>query len=83
MLHKYIRSGQGDTREGDELLKLKDKSNGDKSGRDQWRLEMRGRFLTIRGRRFWNNIQQEHCGGGGDNLTRIETELDKFMDGII
>uniref|UniRef100_A0A8C4WLK3 Peptidase S1 domain-containing protein n=1 Tax=Gopherus evgoodei TaxID=1825980 RepID=A0A8C4WLK3_9SAUR len=50
-------------------------------GDGSMRLEMRGRFLTIRGRRFWNNIQQEHCWG--DSLTRIQTELDKFMDGII
>ncbi|CAM4508198.1 unnamed protein product [Lepidochelys olivacea] len=82
-LYKYIRGIN--TREGEELFQLSTsvgtRRNGYKLAIRKFRLEIRPRFLTIRGVKFWNSLPREAVGT--KDISGFKTKLDKFMEGMI
>ncbi|CAM4513742.1 unnamed protein product [Caretta caretta] len=82
-LYKYIRGIN--TREGEELFKLSTnvdtRTNGYKLATRKFRLEIRRRFLTIRGVKFWNSLPREVVGA--KDLSCFKIKLDKFMEEMV
>ncbi|CAM4568387.1 unnamed protein product [Lepidochelys kempii] len=82
-LYKYIRGIN--TGEGEELFKLSanvdTRTNGYKLAIGKFRLEIRQRFLTIRGVKFWNSLPREAVGA--KDLSGFKTKLDKFMEEMV
>ncbi|CAM5107583.1 unnamed protein product [Eretmochelys imbricata] len=82
-LYKYIRGIN--TGEGEELFKLgtnvDTRTNGYKLATRKFRLEIRRRFLTIRGVKFWNSLPRE--AGGAKDLSGFKIKLDKFMEEMV
>ncbi|CAM5110189.1 unnamed protein product [Natator depressus] len=82
-LYKYIRGIN--TREGEELFKLSTnvdtRTNGYKLATRKFRLEIRRRFLTIRGVKFWNSLPREAVGA--KDLSGFKIKLDKFMEEMV
>uniref|UniRef100_K7F1X3 Reverse transcriptase domain-containing protein n=1 Tax=Pelodiscus sinensis TaxID=13735 RepID=K7F1X3_PELSI len=82
-LFKYIRGIN--TREGEELFKLNTnvdtRTNEYKLAIRKFRLEIRQRFLTIRGVRFWNGLPREVVGA--KDLSGFKIKLDGFMKGMV
>ncbi|CAM5164461.1 unnamed protein product [Natator depressus] len=74
-LYKYIRGIN--TREGEEFFKLSTnvdtRTNGYKLVIGKFRLEVRRRFLTIRGVKFWNSLLREAVGA--KDLSGFKIEL--------
>ncbi|CAM4707266.1 unnamed protein product [Lepidochelys kempii] len=82
-LYKYIRGIN--TGEGEELFKLSTnvdtKPNGYKLVIGKFRLEIRRRFLTIRGVKFWNSLPREAVGA--KDLSGFKIKLNKFMEEMV
>ncbi|CAM4321681.1 unnamed protein product [Lepidochelys kempii] len=82
-LYKYIRGIN--TREGEELFKLSTnvdtRTNGYKLATRKFRLEIRRRFLTIRGVKFWNSLPRDVVGA--KDLSCFKIKLDKFMEEMV
>ncbi|CAM4680127.1 unnamed protein product [Lepidochelys kempii] len=82
-LYKYIRGIN--TGEGEELFKLSTKvdtrTNGYKLATRKFRLEIRQRFLTIRGVKFWNSLPREAVGA--KDLSGFKIKLNKFMEEMV
>ncbi|CAM5091879.1 unnamed protein product [Eretmochelys imbricata] len=82
-LYNYIRGIN--TREGEELFKLSTnvdtRTNGYKLATRKFRLEIRRRFLTIRGVKFWNSLPREVVGA--KDLSCFKIKLDKFMEEMV
>uniref|UniRef100_K7F000 Reverse transcriptase domain-containing protein n=1 Tax=Pelodiscus sinensis TaxID=13735 RepID=K7F000_PELSI len=82
-LLKYIRGIN--TREGEELFKFNTnvdtRTNGYKLASRKFRLEIRRRFLTIRGVKFWNGLPREVVGA--KDLSGFKIKLDGFMKGMV
>ncbi|CAM4556029.1 unnamed protein product [Caretta caretta] len=82
-LYKYIRGIN--TREGEELFKLSTnvdtRINGYKLSTRKFRLEIRRRFPTIRGVKFWNSLPREAVGA--KDLSGFKIKLDKFMEEMV
>ncbi|CAM4522288.1 unnamed protein product [Lepidochelys olivacea] len=82
-LYKYIRGIN--TRAGEELFKLSTnvdtRSNGYKLVIGKFRLEIRRRFLTIRGVNFCNSLPREAVGA--KDLSGFKIKLDMFMEEMV
>ncbi|CAM5120564.1 unnamed protein product [Natator depressus] len=82
-LYKYIR--EINTGEGEELFKLSTnvdtRTNGYKLVIGKFRLEIRRRFLTIRGVKFWNSLPREAVGA--KDLSAFKIKLDTFMEEMV
>ncbi|CAM4567481.1 unnamed protein product [Lepidochelys kempii] len=82
-LHKYIRGIN--TGEGEELFKLSTnvdtRTNGYKLVIGKFRLEIRRRFLTIRGVKSWNSLPREAVGA--KDLSGFKIKLNKFMEEMV
>ncbi|CAM5140517.1 unnamed protein product [Natator depressus] len=82
-LYKYIRGIN--IGEGEELFKLSTsvdtRTNGYKLATRKFRLEIRRRFLTIRGVKFWNSLPREAVGA--KDLSGSKIKLDKFMEEMV
>ncbi|CAM4671246.1 unnamed protein product [Caretta caretta] len=82
-LCKYIRGIN--TGEGEELFKLSTsvdtRTNGYKLVIGKLRLEIRRRFLTIRGVKFWSSLPREAVGA--KDLSGFKIKLDKFMEEMV
>ncbi|CAM5112173.1 unnamed protein product [Natator depressus] len=82
-LYKYIRGIN--TGEGEELFKLSTnvdtRTNGYKLATRKFRLEIRRRFLTIRGVKFWNCLPREAVGA--KDLSGFKIKLNKFMEEMV
>ncbi|CAM5110902.1 unnamed protein product [Natator depressus] len=82
-LYKYIRGIN--TRVGEELFKLSTdvdtRTNGYKLANGKFRLEIRRRFLTTRGVKFWNSLPREAVGA--KDLSGFKIRLDKFMEEMV
>lgn len=70
------------TREGGDLFKLTDnistRTNEYGLTMNKFSLEIRRRFLSIRGRRFWNNLLIGEVEA--NNLTSFKMVFDTFMN---
>ncbi|CAM4557273.1 unnamed protein product [Caretta caretta] len=82
-LYKYIRGIN--TGEGEELFKLSTnvdtRTNGYKLATRKFRLDIRRRFLTIRGVKFWNSLLREAVGAKDPSGFKIK--LNKFMEEMV
>ncbi|CAM5108569.1 unnamed protein product [Natator depressus] len=82
-LYKYIRGIN--TGEGEELFKLSTKvdtrTNGYNLVIGKFRLDIRRRFLTIRGVKFWNSLPREAVGS--KDLSGFKIKLNKFMEEMV
>ncbi|CAM4429601.1 unnamed protein product [Caretta caretta] len=82
-LYKYIRGIN--TGEGEELFKLSTnvdtRTNGYKLATRKFRLEIRQRFLTIRGVKFWNSLPRESVGA--KDLSGFKIKLNEFMEEMV